>query len=146
MKKQLSFLALLGAFCLPSFAADGLDSFLNNVNIQARGNIDGFAVKVSAQFGVSDSQVRIVLGKVSQPSDAFMIFQLGQMSRQPIDRVLSSYQAGKGRGWGALAKDLGIKPGSAEFHALKRGDLHFGFDTESNENNSHGKGRGKNKH
>lgn len=146
MKKQVSLLALLSALSIPALAADGLDSFLNNVNVQARGNIDGFAVKVSAQFGVSDSQVRIVLGKVSQPSDAFMIFQLGQMSRQPIDRVLSSYQAGKGRGWGVLAQELGIKPGSAEFHALKRGDLQFGADSDTHENNSHGKGRGKNKH
>ncbi len=146
MQKQIGLLALLGALCFPSYAADGLDTFLSNVNIQARGNIDGFAIKLSAQFGVSENQVKIVLGKVSQPADAFMIFQLGQMTRQPVDSVLRSYHSNKGRGWGALAKDLGIKPGSAEFHALKRGELQFGNKGEAQESHGQGKGRGRNKH
>jgi len=132
---------------LPAIAGDGLDAFLSNVNIQARADMNGFAVKVSAQFGVPEAQVRVILGKVSEPSDAFMVFQLGQMAKQPTETVLRVYQAGKGRGWGVLAKELGIKPGSAEFHALKRGDLHFGMgrDDQSNPGKGKGKGKGKNK-
>jgi len=48
------------------------------------------------------------------------------MSGKPIDYVTEQYKESKGRGWGALAKSLGIKPGSPEFHALKRGDDLYG--------------------
>jgi hypothetical protein len=73
-----------------------------------------------------------------------MVFQLGKMARQPTDRVLQVYQSGKGKGWGAMAKDLGIQPGSREFHALKRGD--FRFDGAPGDDHGNGKGRGKGKH
>ena len=44
------------------------------------------------------------------------------MSGQPTEDVVRKYKSGKGQGWGALAKSLGIKPGSKEFKALKSGD------------------------
>jgi hypothetical protein len=147
--KKLLFVALLGIFCsAPVFAAGGLDGFLNNLNIQARADLPGFSAKVSAQFGVPEVQVRAVLGTVRQPADAFMVFQLGQMSRQPTDRVVQVYETQKGKGWGVIAKQLGIKPGSREFHALKRGDLHFGPTSDRGgdgpgEHPGKGKGRGK---
>jgi hypothetical protein len=56
------------------------------------------------------------------------------MSGRSIDVVTAQYKKNKGRGWGALAKSLGIKPGSPEFHALKRGDDLYG---------QKGKGKGK---
>lgn len=130
-------------FTVPVVAGDGLDAFLRNVNIQARADMNGFSAKVSAQFGVPEAQVRVVLGRVSEPADAFMVFQLGQMTRQPTETVMRVYQSGKGRGWGILAKELGIKPGSAEFHALKRGDLLFGADPGDQPAPGKGKGRGK---
>ncbi len=132
---------------LPAMAGGGLDAFLSNVNIQARADMNGFSAKVSAQFGVPEAQVKIVLGKVNnEPADAFMVFQLGQMANKSPDTVLQTYQANKGRGWGALAQELGIKPGSPEFFALKRGDLHFGpnqGDDEAGPGRGHGRGHGR---
>jgi len=81
-----------------------------------------------------------VFGKVHDPADAFMIFQIGHMSHQPLDKVYPVYESHRKQGWGAMAKELGIKPGSPEFHALKNGDLHYG-----REDGSHGKGKGKGK-
>jgi hypothetical protein len=62
-----------------------------------------------------------VLNNVEKPSDAYLVLRLGEMSKQPIENVIEKYKSDKGKGWGALAKSLGIKPGSKEFHALKRG-------------------------
>lgn len=148
MNTPLAFSMAALVFVVPAKAGDGLDAFLSRVNIQARADMNGFAVKVGAQFGVPEAQVRVVLGKVKEPADAFMVFQLGQMARQPTDSVMRVYQSGKGRGWGALAKELGIKPGSAEFHALKNGDLHFGaaHDEPAGPGKGKGRGQGKNKH
>ena len=50
-----------------------------------------------------------------------MVLRLGEMSGHPADYVIKQYRTGRGKSWGALAKSLGVKPGSAEFHALKNG-------------------------
>jgi hypothetical protein len=62
-----------------------------------------------------------VLSTCDKPADAYIVLRLGEMSKQPTEYVIEQYKVGKGKGWGALAKSLGIKPGSQEFHALKRG-------------------------
>lgn len=132
----LSLLSPLAAF------AGGLEDFLANVNIQARADLPGFSVKVSTQFGVPVPQVQAVIRSVQEPADAFMVFQLGQMSGKQPDTVLSVYAPNKKKGWGAIAKELGIKPGSAEFHALKNGELSFTGEPAGS-GGSPGKGKGK---
>ncbi len=124
-------------------AGGGLDGFLNNLNIQAHADMNGYAARVSAQFGVPEVQVRAVIGTVSAPADAFMVFQMGEMCHRPPDEVLHVYKANRGKGWGVIAKSLGIKPGSAEFHRLKRGD--FVLAGEPGEGPGNGKGHGKGK-
>lgn len=125
MRKLLTATLLSLLLAAPALAS-GLDDFLSRVNVQARADMNGFAARVSAQFGVPEAQVRVVLGQVSSPADAFMVFQLGQMSNRQPDDVMRVYQDNQGRGWGVIAQRLGIRPGSPEFHALKRGDLRFG--------------------
>ena len=143
MKNFLTVVLLFVMFEAPAMAGGGLDAFLSNVNVQARADMNGFSAKVAAQFGVPEAQVRLVLGQVSAPADAFMVFQLGQMANQQPDTVMQVYQSHKGRGWGVIAKELGIKPGSAQFHALKRGDLHFGVDQGDQPGKGGSKGRRK---
>jgi hypothetical protein len=143
MKRLIPFcIALLLLAPLTAFAS--LDDFLNSVNVQARVDLPGFSARVSTQFGVPVAQVNAVLQSVPQPADAFMVFQLGQFARVPSDRVMEVYKPNKKKGWGAIAKELGIKPGSAEFHALKSGDLHF-TGTPAGSDDSPGKGKGKGK-
>lgn len=129
----------------PGVASATLDSFLSSVNVQARADLPGFHAKVSAQFGVPVPQVEAVLGMVATPADAFMVFQLGQMAHRPPETVVQTYQAHKGKGWGVIAKELGIKPGSREFHALKNGDLVYGDAATSGPGKGKGKGKGHNK-
>ena len=130
---------------VPAVAAASLDSFLNSVNVQAQADLPGFHARVSAQFGVPVPQVQAVLHTVGSPAEAFMVFQLGQMSHRPPETVLQTYQAHKGKGWGVIAKELGIKPGSKEFHALKNGDLVFGGGPSEGGGKGKGKGKGHNK-
>ena len=140
----LAVLVLMSA-ALPGIAAASLDSFLGSVNAQARVDLPGFHATVSTQFGVPVPQVQAVLGRVATPADAFMVFQLGQMSHRPPETVLQTYQAHKGKGWGVIAKELGIKPGSREFHALKSGDLVYGGGPAEGGGNGKGKGKGHKK-
>ena len=119
-------------------AGGGLDVFLDNLNIQARADANGFSARLSTQFGVPVQQVRTIISTVSAPADAFMVLQLGQMTHRPPETVVQVYQANRGKGWGVIAKRLGIKPGSREFHALKRGDFVL-----SGEPRGEGPGKGK---
>ena len=51
--------------------------------------------------------------------DVYMSAQVAQTINKPVEDVQKSYQKNKGKGWGVIAKELGIKPGSKEFHAMK---------------------------
>lgn len=150
MKRFIVF-TLLCALLSPLAAfAGGLEDFLSNVNVQARVDLPGFSARISNQFGVPLPQVQAVIQRVREPADAFMVFQLGQFSGRQPERVLDVYSRSKGKGWGVIAKELGIKPGSSEFHALKRGNLHFtgaptASDNSSGKGKSKGRGKGHNK-
>ena len=114
--------SLLGA---SSIALADLNGFLSSVNRQALSDIKNFNSKLSSQFGVPVPDVEAIVRSVPNPADAFMILHLSHMSHLAPEAVLQRYQRNKGQGWGKLARELGIKPGSAEFQALKRGNLSF---------------------
>lgn len=142
--KRLILICLSFVLLLPvSVLAGGLDSFLTSLNVQARADLPGFSAKVGAQFGVPVPQVQAVIRSVSEPADAFMIFELGRMSGRQPDQVMAVYQPNRKKGWGAIAKDLGIKPGSREFHDLKAGNLHFSGNPEGGQGGGEGNGKGK---
>ena len=142
MKRFMLFALLLSLVTPLTSFAGGLEDFLSHVNVQARVDLPGFSAKISNQFGVSQIQVQAVLRTVREPADAFMIFQLGQMTGRAPEQVMEVYRPGKG--WGVIAQELGIKPGSADFHALKNGDLSFtGKPSGHNATSGPGKGKGK---
>lgn len=143
MKKTVFVLIVLVLFGGPVAAGGGLNGFLDNLNIQARADMNGFSVKVSTQFGVPLPQVQAVIRSVAAPADAFMCFQLGDMSRNPYEKVVEVYQTSRGRGWGVIAKSLGIKPGSPEFHALKSGDFVLSGEPGGPPGNGRGRGKGR---
>lgn len=126
MKKTILTLTLATSLVgLSSVAHADLDSFLRSVNNQALSDITNFNNKLGRQFGVPVANVDVIVKSVPKPADAFMIFQLSQMAHVEPAVVLQKYQRSQGKGWGVLAQELGIKPGSPEFHALKRGNLSF---------------------
>ncbi len=145
MIKLLLGVAIVIFLVQPVTAVSGgdLDAFLGNLNVQARADLPGFKVKLSATFGVPLPQVEAVFSNVREPADAYMVLKVGQVARQPQQVVLDEYRANKGKGWGVIAKNLGIKPGSREFHELKRGLK--GDDPGKGKGKGQGKGKGKGK-
>lgn len=125
---------------LPAQASSDLDVFVSNLNVQAQADLGAFKVRLSTQFGVPAARVDAVMASVKTPGDAYMCFRVGQVASKPVEVVTKEYQTNKGKGWGVMAKNLGIKPGSKEFHDLKKGNFN-GDDSGSGK----GKGKGKNK-
>jgi len=153
MKKIFSMVMLSALFlCLlsipsPSARAGELDSFIQSLNIEANADFGAFKARLSASFGVPVPEINVLISNVETPADAYMCLKAGQIAKQPADIVLREYKANKGKGWGVIAKNLGIKPGSKEFHELKRGDFaggkESGESTGKGKMNGKGKGRGK---
>lgn len=130
----------LGTALAPNANAD-LDGFLGHLNVRARADLPGFRAKVSAQFGIPVPQVQGVIDIMPTPGDAFMCFQIGEMTGRSPRAVADVFNRQRGKGWGAMAHELGIKPGSAEFHALKRGDFALTGRSHGSSAQGHGKSR-----
>lgn len=139
-KFTLSFMVVLAVALTAAVAAAGDFDWTRDLNIKAEADRDGFRAQLSTRFSIGNAQVQVVLGNVDSPADAYMVFRLGEMSSKPVEYVLEHYQKEKNKGWGVLAKSLGIKPGSREFQALKAGHDINGA-TIARKNNGKNKGR-----
>lgn len=95
-----------------------LDVSLSNLNTQAKLDLSVFKKDMSVSFGVTDGKLDKLLVTM-QPADIFMSLQIGKLVSKPVDDVVKSFEINKKKGWGAIAKEMGIKPGSKEFHELK---------------------------
>lgn len=96
--------------------------WIEDFNIKANIDPSGFRARLATRFRIGNAEVEAVISNVEKPADAYLVFRLGEMSGHSTGYVVEKYKNGKGKGWGALAKSMGIKPGSREFHALKRGN------------------------
>lgn len=156
---RILLIALMAFFVVSSIATAGDFEWMKDYNLQAQADPSGFRARLATRFNLGDVQVKAVLSNFESPADAYIMLRLGEMSGRSTDYVVEKYRNNKGKGWGALAKSLGIKPGSEEFHALKRGqDLHGGNNTRGqvlyssydhghsnsvDKDNGGGKGKGK---
>ncbi len=156
MKLQKILLVLSVVFLLSSASVVTANDFdwMDNLNITAHADITAFRANLSARFNIGDTQVKAVISNVEKPADAYMVLRLGEMSSKPTNVVIERYRTEKGKGWGVIAKSLGIKPGSKEFHDLKRGHDLGNYkesaksdskDTGKGNGNGKGKGKGKGK-
>jgi len=155
MKKLLiiSVSALLFLIVTVYSAFADLDGFLFELNYRARADMPRYRSALSEQFNIPTHKAEQLLQSVVEPGDAFMCLQLSVMTGLYYERVVGTYKANRGKGWGVIAKELGIKPGSPAFHALKEGDFVFwGIDGKQTsgkpgkgKNQGKGKAKGKEK-
>ncbi len=112
--------------------------WLEQLSIEARADGSGFRTRLATRFNVGEAKVKAVISDAGNGANAYMVMRLGEMSGHNVEYVAKRYKANKGKGWGALARSLGIKPGSRAFKALKRGH-------DLNDANQGSRGKGKNK-
>jgi hypothetical protein len=97
-----------------------LDGNLDEINIRAKSDLKFFKKDLAVEFNTSEDKVdKIMVSADMSPADAFMTFQIANMTKKDPEIVANSFKVNKDKGWGAIAKEMGIKPGSPEFHALK---------------------------
>jgi hypothetical protein len=109
----------LASLSTPANAADFDWTVAFNAKYQLAS--DQFFDRMAVRFSMSNYGISAVVSASKDYADAYIIFRLAEISEKPVDRVMDLYQGRKGNGWGVLAKQLGIKPGSDAFKALKAG-------------------------
>ena len=95
-----------------------VDLYLNDINVQAKADLTLFNKNLTAEFSISSSKIT-EYSKIMQPAEIYYSLQIAVIIGKPVETVVTTYKTHKGKGWGVIAKELGIKPGSAEFHKLK---------------------------
>lgn len=97
-----------------------MDAQLGDMNVYANGDRRGFIDDIVLSFGAPRYVVdQYVVERRWAPGDVYFGCALAHQLRVPCLDVLRDYDKHHGQGWGAVAKRMGIKPGSAQFHALK---------------------------
>lgn len=146
--KRSGILTLLLVICVttPMAAIAGDFDWLKELNLRAKADLFDFKATLDSRFHIGDAQVRLVLSNVDSPADSYLVLRLSELSHRPVGDVLNAYHADHGKGWGVIARRMGIKPGSQAFHALKRG--HDLADDSHEHGHAHGKagGKGNGKH
>lgn len=97
-----------------------LDTDLNNINAKAKLDFGKFKAEMAIKYNIDEKKIEFMHTEVAmEPAEIFLAFEIGKIANKPIDVVIEEYKINRNKGWGVIAKDLGIKPGSNEFHALK---------------------------
>lgn len=98
-----------------------LDISLSNLNVEANLNIKTFNKEMTTSFAVTEKKLEMLrVQSKMQPSDIYMAFEISKASDKPVEKVISSFKSEKEKGWGVIAKKMGIKPGSEKFKKLKK--------------------------
>ena len=97
-----------------------IDTHLTDINRYGRADNDYFIDDVVSSFGAPRYFVRDLLTtRRWEPADVYYACALAHQLNRPCMDVVRDYGDDRGQGWGVIAQRMGIKPGSAEFHALK---------------------------
>lgn len=118
-----------------------LDANLKSINLEANKNLSQFKLDITKTYATSEAKVNTMFSIGMTAGDVYIAFEIATITRKPIDDVITVYKRSKSKGWGAMAKELGIKPGSAEFHKLK-GNCKNKSDKKAKTSNGNSSGKG----
>ena len=115
--------AQAGAAYKPRTGDASLDATLGDLNVHTHGDsVPEFIDNISVSYNIPRVEFETWIYKVQMvPADVVMTVLIARLLGVHVDVVVEKYKANRGKGWGVIAKQLGIKPGSKEFHALKNG-------------------------
>lgn len=98
------------------------------LNALVGNDVDGFAEDLAYRYGAPRQEIRTLVVERHYPPDyLYTVAATAKAANRPWNEVFPLFEqqrtqaAGEaqGQGWGVTARRLGIKPGSAAFHALK---------------------------
>ena len=99
-----------------------VDTWLADMNRYGARYRDPFVDEMVRYYGAPRDLVNELLGERRwAPGDVYFACSVASALGRPCRYVADMWERDHALGWGEVAKNLGIKPGSAEFHRLKKG-------------------------
>ncbi|MDQ3056576.1 MAG: hypothetical protein M3Q96_02340 [Pseudomonadota bacterium] len=99
-----------------------VDQRLGDINQYGTRYREPFIDEMTRYYGAPrDLVTDLLMRQRWAPGDVYYACSIAQVIGRPCRYVVDEWDRDHGQGWGALAQRLGIKPGSAEFHRLKKG-------------------------
>ena len=118
--KKISIMSVvIVAFVLPTSIQAADFNWSVDLNLQSRANPSQYASQLDARFRLGEPRIQGIMRMVQEPADAYLILRFAEMSSRSPEYVMEKYRAHRNQGWGSIAQSLNIKPGSADFKALK---------------------------
>jgi len=97
-----------------------LDGYLRNLSVAASVDFGSFRTRISTLYNLSSGRMERLYAEVGRsPADLFMLLEVSRLTRRTPEQMFPIYWRYQRQGWGVIARQAGIKPGSAAFHALK---------------------------
>ena len=97
-----------------------IDTELGYMNDYGRRDRGYFVDDIVGGYGAPRYLVNDLLdNRRWDPGDVYYASALAYQLRRPLSDIVRERERNRGQGWGVIAQRMGIKPGSAEFHALK---------------------------
>ena len=98
------------------------DRYLREMNQEGKADPEGFVRMLSQKHGIPEEEILQAREQHRlEPADMYMASFLAQKTRRSVQDVAAQYKGNQGQGWGVMAQNMGIKPGSAEFKQMKTG-------------------------
>ena len=99
-----------------------VDTWLGDMNRYGTQYRDPFIDEMVRYHGAPrDLVTDLLVNRRWAPGDVYYACTIAQIIGRPCRYVVDDWAVNHGQGWGVVAKRMGIKPGSAEFHRLKNG-------------------------
>lgn len=99
-----------------------VDTQLSDINRYGTQYRDPFIDEMVRYHGAPRALVtELLVDRRWAPGDVYYACALARAAGRQCAVVVDEWERNQGQGWGAVAQRMGIKPGSAEFHALKKG-------------------------
>lgn len=101
-----------------------VDTRLGEINDYGYRYRDPFIDEMTGYYGAPRPLIVDLFDRHWSAGDIYYACSIAHVLGIPCVNVVREYDRDPGQGWGAIAKRMGIKPGSAQFHRLKNGFSH----------------------
>lgn len=125
MNKNSIMFAFICMGALPWFAQYDmgdveLNESVNTVVTKAKIRFSEFKTFICQNYNVGRDKYDVWQNSLGMNlGDIYLMVEIAKVSRRSQDDVIASFKKNKAQGWGAIAKEFGVRPGTDAFEVLK---------------------------
>ena len=97
-----------------------LDQTLQTLDLDASISFGAFRSNISKKYHISEGNIQYLTVELGMTAgDIYLTLEMVKITERSLNEVVKAYQNNRENGWGAIALELGVLPGSDKFSVLK---------------------------